>query len=410
MICQELRQKIRRYQVIRQASQQVYEALGKACTKHTEHQARFCVEVEQAVINGDHGAQIKFNVAFTHLTLAGSSDQSDLIWFVVDSTTGEIRRDGLAAIDTNSSDCFTNSLKRHLKPSVCRMEKKPKKSVRFESPVIPVPRTLSNTAFTCAFLSNDDMRKDFCDFLRRRLREQPEARECVGELQNSPTCRNFVYPSPARSTNVHRQFRTLFQLISSITQKQNVARVSLYNRLRLAKILATTVLQYHSTPWLKDSWRSEDVYFFDNKSIAAQETIGLTSPHLNVRVKEMSGQQSCASMFPPHYLPRNPLLFSLGILFLEIAYTSTLNHLQRPVDLENGREDRYTEFFAARRLSKAAKTDMGGKYDRIVEKLIECDFGCGTDLNDAKLQSAFHTEVICPLEDLENKLRDVHLD
>ena len=254
------------------------------------------------------------------------------------------------------------------------------------------------------------MRKDFCDFLRRRLRKQPKANECMGVLENNPNCRNFVYPPPATSSDLRRQFLTLYQLISNIVKDPHVGRISLYYRLRLAKILATTVLQYHSTPWLKESWRSEDVYFFGDDSTAAQETPGPASLHLSVRVKEPSGQLSRASMFPPHNLARNTLLFSLGVLFLEIAYTSTIENLQRPVDLENGRENRYTEFFAARRLSKAAKTDMGGKYHKIVEKLIECDFGCGTDLNDALLQTAFYNEVICPLEDLERKLHDIHLD
>ena len=76
----------------------------------------------------------------------------------------------------------------------------------------------------------------------------------------------------------------------------------------------------------------------------------------------------------------------------------------------DGREDRYTEFFAARRLAQLANSDMGAKYHRIVEKLVECDFACGNDLDSLQLQAAFHSEVICPLEELEGKFRNLYLD
>lgn len=143
---------------------------------------------------------------------------------------------------------------------------------------------------------------------------------------------------------------------------------------------------------------------------SVQDIPSLTSPHLTVKVKGPCGQISRASTFPLHNLVRNPQLFSLGVVLLEIAYTSTLESLQSPIDLDSGRENRYTEFFAARRPDKSAKTDMGKTYHKIIERLVECDFGCGTDLNDPQLQAAFHRDVICPLEKLEQKLHDFHFD
>lgn len=72
---QKAHQEVERYKVIEQASQHVYEDLDKACMKHTEHQADFCVEFNQAITIGDHGVQVKLNMAHTRLTLAGS------VWF-----------------------------------------------------------------------------------------------------------------------------------------------------------------------------------------------------------------------------------------------------------------------------------------------------------------------------------------
>ena len=399
-----------RYQIIGQASRQVYEALGRACTKHTEHQAHFCVEVEQAKITNDRNAQIKFSMGYTQMTLAGSADQSDLIWFAVDSTSGDAVDPGSFDITTGHNDTLNQSVKGQIEPASGAPKKKTQKRVRFQSASLAsacTSPTSSTTTLAGAFLSNDSMRKDFCDVIRRRLREPLQASECVGVLENTDRCRSFVYPSPNKCCRQMRQAISLGQVISSVSNRQTVDGLALHDRLRLAKVLATAVLQYHSTPWLRLSWRSEDVYFFGNELASSQDVPSIKSPHLNVKVKGPCEQLARASAFPPHTLARNPLLFSLGVVLLEIAYTSTIDNLQRSIDLHNGGENGYTEFFAARRLAKSAKTDMGSTYRKIVEKVVECDFGCGVDLNDPRLQAAFHHDVICTLEKLEQDVRDL---
>ena len=52
---QKAYQEVEKYKVMGQASQQIYEDLDKACTKHTEHQDDFCVGFNQVIINGYHG-------------------------------------------------------------------------------------------------------------------------------------------------------------------------------------------------------------------------------------------------------------------------------------------------------------------------------------------------------------------
>ena len=401
-----------KYTVIGQASRQIYEALGKACTKHTEHQAHLCVKVEQADIHCDHGAQVsarvRFKMGYTHLQLVSSDNRNDLIWFAVDSTSGDLVSHGPFAVNAKSIDAFTTSLKRQVEPTAALTEKRVKKSVRFQASVpvetctasVPCPMLADNV------LSKDMMRKDFCDFLRRCLRNKFQAGECIGVLEHKSDYRNYVYPSSLDEGQARRQAITLSQIISTMTSDQVRGRISLYDRLRLAKTLAIAVLQYHATPWLSTYWRSKDVYFFADGFPFSEECPNLASPHLNVRVKVPCGQLTSELSSLPTGVARNPLLFSLGVILLEIAYAASLNSLQNPSDLENGTQCRYTEFLAARRLAKSARSDMGGKYHKVVEKLVECDFGCGTDLEDPQLQAAYYGEVICPLETLEQKLRD----
>ena len=406
-------QEVERYQVIGQASRQVYEALVRACTKHTEHQAHFCLMVEQAKVPGDRSVPIRFNMAYTQMTLASSADQNDLVWFAVDSTSDDAVEPDKCDTTSSHNGRLIGSLKRQVISASDATQKKTQKRVRFQSASSASVRalpTLSTATIANAVLPSDRICNDFCDFIRRRLCEPVHASKYVGVLENTDRCRNFVYPSPNTCCHQMRQAISLGQLISRISKRQVVGGLTLYDRFSLAKTLAIAVLQYHSTPWLKVSWRSEDIYFLGNELVSPQDSPSIASPHLKVKVKGPCGQLSRASELPPHNLARNPLLFSLGVVLLEIAHTSTMEKLQRPVDLDNGREDLYTEFFAARRLAKSAKTDMGPTYHNIVEKVVECDFGCGMDLNDPRLQAAFHHDVICPLERLEQKLHELHFD
>ena len=52
---------------------------------------------------------------------------------------------------------------------------------------------------------------------------------------------------------------------------------------------------------------------------------------------------------------------------------------------------------------------MGGQYNEIVERLIECEFRCGQDLNMNRLQTAVYRDVIRPLEELEEGFRALHV-
>ena len=398
-----------KYRVIGQASQQLYEALGRACTKHTEHQAHFCVEVEQAIIDGNRGAQVKFNIAFTPVSLAESADQADLTWFVVDSVTGDALTVGHLGKPSNIDFELQKSLKRQILDPPFQPTKS-RKSVRFQSP--EPQRTLMPAlpAVPTDSLCSDYARKDFCDLIKRRLRQPSQQSKCVAVLENTGRSKNFVYSAADVTCSERRRAVSLERLIAKWNERGASGKLPLYERLRLAKTLAVAVLQFHSTPWLRSCWRSEDVYFFGDEVVILQDQPVLSSPHVNVRFRGPDGPLSRSSTFPSHTLARNPLLFSLGVVLLEIAYASTLESLQRPNDSNNSQENPYPELFIARRLAVSGHSDMGGSYHKIVERLVECDFGCGNDLSDLQLQVALYKDVICPLERLERKLHDFHLD
>lgn len=399
------RKDVQKYQTIGKASQQVYEALGKACNKHSEHVAHFRVEVEHFVFN-ESAPQVKFSMAFTQMQLAGSTGSGDPIWFLVDSTlTDETtilsnRRD-------QNLDQLGKTLKRQFDADASQV---PRKSVKFQTlgpkPTMNPPLVIASDAFS----SKNCMKRDFCDDLRRCFREPRKANVCVGVLENTDKCKHYVYPSPLTLDSQPRKPISLGQLIRSASKPGLVGDIPIHERLSLAKNLAVAVLQYHSTPWLSLSWRSDDILFFSaNDTTQMQELPNLSAPHLSVKVIGPHEQLSCASTTQVQTMARNPILFSLGVVLLEIAHAASLESLKQDSDLTNGQEDRYTEFFTARRLAKSKRSIMGIAYHNIVEQLVECVFPCGDDLNNDQLQTAFHSNIICPLAELEEGFRKFHL-
>ena len=401
-----IRDDIRKYQTIGEASRQVYEALGKACNKHTEHIAHFRVMAEQVSLTEGATPHVKFNLAFTHMTLADPTSSGEPIWFVVDSTIGEQRAkscgDELASLGE-----LGRTLKRQFEPAVVHQPKKIKKSVSFHTSIEAPSPSPSLTMASDAFSSENCMKRDFCDDLRRCFQKPRKANVCVAILENTEMCKHHVYPSPFMSRNQSRKAISLGQLIRSKAKPGFVGCIPVHERVGLAKTLAIAVLQYHATPWLQLFWRSEDILFFDvEKKAEPQELPDLSAPHLNAKFNSSNKQLSIASN---SRIARNPILFRLGVVLLEIAHAASLESLQQPSDLTNGEEDQHTEFFTARRLAKGKNSMMGIKYHNIVEQLVECVFPCGDDMKSDELQGAFYKDVICPLEEMEEGLRRFHL-
>ena len=392
---------------IGKASGQVYHALGKACTKHSEHLAHFNLKVEHKPCRGTTVPELKFNMALTHLTLAGLC-QVEPVWFVVDSiiegaeTTDHTK-------DVPKLDQLTGSLKRQTSISQTREKARPKKGIPFQPcPAITPSSDLSSPL--SRVMAVPSIRRDFCDYLRKCKSQTPSKPDDLKALlETTDSYKHIVYLSPTTVARTTTKAVSLQQYISSMSGRKESYAFPQYERLRLAKALATAVLQYHGTPWLQASWRSPDVMFFDHrKDIKNNESPNLTTPHLNVKVRAPDGQNPHTICDAPSLAP-NPLLFGLGVMLLEIAHSAPLKSLQTPSDLVNDIGNGFNEFFTAKRLSNSAGRELGSSYGKIVKKLLHCDFGCGHDLNEPELQAGYYRDVVCELDRLEQGFRNLQL-
>ncbi|KAI1123164.1 hypothetical protein F5Y10DRAFT_57969 [Nemania abortiva] len=264
-----------------------------------------------------------------------------------------------------------------------------------------------------------------CNFLEQNSKTAPKTHgfhKYLGYLQTSQSCRHifYVYPSnhPPTDSNVILLIRqhTLRDLLLSTKGEP----VSLKYQLSWAVKLTLAVLKFHSTPWLQDNWRTTDLLLPTLElSTMAKPSLFLKTDLPNKRTTEkslagtsevdaiMTDQDGVAAHIilsedydECHYGINNQILWALGIALLEIAHWTPLDELKP--------EGCIDDVVAIRGVAKR-KTLLGGTYEAIVRKCLQCNFGCETDLNCAELQAAVYNGVVCPLQDTIEKLEKMGL-
>lgn len=402
------------FHAIQKASKQVYNALGKACTVHTTHSAQLCLEAKRVTSNQ---TQIRFDMAFNHLALNGSAMSGDPIWLAIESISSDFLASGPTVIPKilwrQPDDTLfelTKTLKRQQEVPAPFKIGKLKVTGSITSTTWGLPgkpivaceqgsRSESGTTPDCP-LPDLCTRSNFCVQLRKcsdQLREDRDV--CIGVLEKTSNSQHTVFLAPLSTTDSVKRAVSLEHLISPTSKTNQLGSLPQYEKLRLAKLLSVGILQFQDTPWLSSGgWRSQDVVFFTAGDVGPVRKLALTTPYLNVPVISAQNRQPTSS--GKVCLAPNALLYSLGVILLELAYEGPLHSLQEPCDSRGNEGIRYTEFFAARRLSKTLGSVLGSTYGQIVRKCLNCDFGCGDDLSEPALQVEFYRDVVCELQRL----------
>ena len=96
---------------------------------------------------------------------------------------------------------------------------------------------------------------NLCYHLENRL---PGPIDYIAFLQKSKTFKHFICTPFDQSHHVSNTKSLEDALVAA---KASSEGIPLPEKLNLAKTLALAVLQFHSTPWLKREWQSQDVVF-----------------------------------------------------------------------------------------------------------------------------------------------------
>lgn len=210
---------------------------------------------------------------------------------------------------------------------------------------------------------------------------------------------------------------TLESLIngSNATFQKSSASFPRRTRLALAVILANSLLQLHTGPWLPESWGKRDIYFFQSRD----GTIHIKHPFLLHHFKSMNDATrsepdlSKLNFGRPPSRAGNPSLFSLGVVILELWFNQTLESqpFQRDYLGPDGKKSEYTDFNTTQKWQEMTMEEAGPDLYNPTRRCVYCAFGAASqDLEDDELRKAVFAEVVEPLERLLGRFEDVLKD
>lgn len=388
---------------VRRASQQLYYALSRAslCKSHEIHYGTICLGIEDKL----QGRQpkIEFTLALTGKRW-GTLAFAESIWFTVECGIRDIRQ----LVDFTGS---VNDVPPLPWDSTSRRDKKGwrKFTLPIElgditaSPASASPSLLDD--ITVASNKPDSSTRDqsnslediqdICSELRQRRTATHSPLADI--LQRANKLREFVSQSNGPSSYSRRTL-SLQEALSTTKSLQGTN--SIKEKLRLANILAMAMLEFHSTPWLRETWGSDDVLFYSVNEPKEDGLLGipfLKAPLVEDPRKDDHRTGDCEKKEPRTGV-RNSYIYSLGIILLELGFGAPLRSLRRDLDEEGGQIGKTTDDRTADRLKYLVSKQLGARYGKVVRKCLDCDFDSGYELDNLALRNAVFDQVVMELD------------
>lgn len=291
----------------------------------------------------------------------------------------------------------------------------------------------TDNSTTSDFMVDLKMIENFCGHLQ--VLQPICSNTCVGYIQDLSLHR-FYLPPPERRPS--KQQKSLADIITWISEDELSHDLPITTVAHIASSLAAAVLQFHSTPWLPDSWQSSQVRYFGIGELSEDaDGISSTTPYFRADFSKpdegkglllttvatsqpspgASTTSTCSTSSGNAPVPvsmalaRNEVLFRFGIVLLELGYSQLWPRLRRRVFADLPPE-KNTDYHAAEKLAQTPflRNRMGHKFTTIVRKCLGCDFGLGeNDLANEQLQGVFLVDVVRELQAIEGGLKGLGL-
>jgi len=457
----EHRSRLESYRRVQRASEGLYDALASRwlCDGHQQHWASLALNSDNLEALPEEKA-IKFKISITSLDAFDGSLCLNLEYVDRRWPGLAIQRKHSPATSSLAWSDMMDTLHKHSDPmvidagvkvtqnlpkrpreqtSTCEGEQKKLKAVRFLEPSNQtistrkpeVKRESVRVTAGETTIANLDKVKNYCQHF---FQERPSAyvQTCIGYFNYHGLCRFY-----SADWQMCMHHMSLADVISWIADDRTSRSLPKATMVHFASSLACAVLQYHSTPWLPENWESSHVKFCDAssnlvssidfrqaslffKAVLASPVGAASKPTSGGR--EVVGSEDRVAMqlprkdnsmpSPNNTLPRNEMLFRLGIVLLELGYSRIWSRLREMIiwKLPATRQTDYHAAVALTRISKL-RHRMGPQYPVLVRKCLGCDFGLGEDdMKNEDLQGAFLVEVVNVLHEMENGLRNLRID
>lgn len=233
---------------------------------------------------------------------------------------------------------------------------------------------------------------DLCGIIRQPFVRPSE--NCFGLISSTllPKKHTYdVYPIVG-SKYRERCGRTMTSLYEVLGQNQRHMILSEHDRLKLALLIASSLLQLYGSSWMPKVIRSQDIYLIQGSDdpICDRFFVLQSLPHVKVSVEEE--HHELTSM-------RNQPLFYLGVLLIELAFGKPLELLRSERDKSSIGSQFFTDYRTAKRLVDNVTSFLGPSYGSAVSRCIDGEFHSSeVGLEDSNLSHDVYTGVVMLLE------------
>jgi len=167
------------------------------------------------------------------------------------------------------------------------------------------------------------------------------------------------------------------------------------DRLQIAVVLASSVLQLDGTSWLQRGWSSVDIFFHYKDGQVSEHTY----PYLAWQ-RCCSTDLACSleSLSISNHMIRSDVLLALGLTLVELCFGKTLADMRKPEDVDANQIA--TRLRTATRLHPRVYDEMGIPYGDVVRRCLFQLFDVRElSLDIEEVQQKVLDDVVAPLVD-----------
>lgn len=153
---------------------------------------------------------------------------------------------------------------------------------------------------------------DLCNHFHKQL-DAGTSSTCIGFLSGS-----VVYRNPPQNNN----FSAVTPMARLFSPGDGNHKMNNLDNWRIADALSRAVLQYHSTPWLRETWMDKDIMIFGKEPTVGPGSLEYPHLHLFRRMNDDTSK-TVSEKYDDRFI-KNKTLFQLGTILLELEFEDSL--------------------------------------------------------------------------------------
>lgn len=189
--------------------------------------------------------------------------------------------------------------------------------------------SLPSTTKSNAGLPNLEPILNLCESIQKGQKQKRT--ECYGFIadEQSQKIKSYnIYPVAPRDGE-HQESWLTVSLTQALQRTNNAPPLSYKDKIRLAVVISTSVLQLFNTPWLPHTLSTDDILFIRKEREYLYDNAFV--------MKRIPETDKAAAVYGSSSIRRNPTLLSLGFILIELLLGQSLQaqgHVSAGFDLE----------------------------------------------------------------------------